>query len=213
MDQIAVYLPGILLAYSAFLLSIISPGPNLLAILGTSMSAGRRPGVALAFGISTGSFIWAMLTAIGLSALIASYALALTVIKVAGGLFLLWLAYKSFRSAVNTAELEVARQTAGDDTMVRCYMRGLMVQMTNPKAALAWVAIISLGLQAGAPAWVALVIVLGTAFLSVVVHLLYALAFSTTVVLRVYGRARRWIQGVLGLFFAFAGLKLLVSRT
>ena len=41
MDQLTTYLPGILLAYSAFLLGIASPGPNILAILGTSMSAGR----------------------------------------------------------------------------------------------------------------------------------------------------------------------------
>ncbi len=89
MDQISVYLPGIILAYAAFLLSIMSPGPNILAIMGTSMSIGRSSGTALALGVASGSFCWAMLTATGLSALLASYAVALTAIKIAGGLYTL----------------------------------------------------------------------------------------------------------------------------
>src|SRR5882762_2042208 len=101
MDQIFLYLPGILLAYSACLLGLTSPGPNVLAVIGTSMSIGRGPGIALAFGVAAGSFCWALLTAGGLTALLAAYASALTVIKVAGGVYLLWLAYKSFRAAAS----------------------------------------------------------------------------------------------------------------
>lgn len=85
--------------------------------------------------------------------------------------------------------------------------------MTNPKAALTWIAIISLGLQPGAPLWVGAVIVLGTFALSILLHVLYALAFSTPVMPRIYARARRGIQATLGAFFAFAGLKLLTSRS
>jgi threonine/homoserine/homoserine lactone efflux protein len=90
--------------------------------------------------------------------------------------------------------------------------RGYIIQMTNPKAALAWIAIISLGLAPHAPLWVAGAIVGGTFILSVAVHLLYALAFSTPVMIVVYGRARRVIQGALGTFFGLAGLRLLTDR-
>lgn len=212
MQDIAIYLPGILLAYSAFLLSIMSPGPNILAVIGTSMSVGRKSGTALALGVATGSLCWASLTVAGLSALLASYAAALTVIKVVGGCYLLWLAYKSFRAAA--ARHDIAAQTLDGPrrSPFGYYRRGLIIQMTNPKAALAWIAVISLGLQAGAPLWVGLVIVIGTCTLSAVIHCLYAAAFSTPVMLRLYGKARRGIQAVLGAFFAFAGLKLLTSR-
>ena len=54
MDQISIYLPSIILAYTAFLLSIMSPGPNILAIMGTSMSIGRSSGIALALGVASG---------------------------------------------------------------------------------------------------------------------------------------------------------------
>ena len=213
MDQLATYLPGIILAYSAFLLAIMSPGPNILAVVGTSMGVSRASGLALALGVSTGSFCWAVLTVVGLSAVIAAVAWALTAIKIAGGLYLLYLATKSFRAAASRHDVE-ATDLAGGTRRPRAYFaRGVIVQMTNPKAALAWIAIISLGLQDGAPAWVGAVIVGGTASLSLAIHCIYAVAFSTPVVARIYARARRWIQGALGAVFAVAGVTLLTSRT
>jgi amino acid exporter len=211
MEQISEYLPGILLAYSAFLLGIASPGPNILAVIGTSMSVGRSSGVALALGVATGSLTWALLTVLGLSALLAAYSSALIVIKIAGGLYLIWLAYKSFKSASSSQDIEARELAGGRRSPIGYTMRGYLIQMTNPKAALTWIAIISLGLQEGAPNWVGAVIVLGTFTLSVIAHVLYAVAFSTPLMVRLYGRARRTIQIILGSFFAFAGSKLLTS--
>ena len=74
---------------------------------------------------------------------------------------------------------------------LRYAIRGFTIQMTNPKAALAWIAIISLGLQKGAPLWVGFAIVVGTAVLSTVIHCLCALTFSTRTIVHLYGRARR----------------------
>ena len=213
MQDITIYLPGILLAYSAFLLAIASPGPNVLAVIGTSMSVGRSSGIALAMGVATGSFTWAVLTVFGLSAILASYASALIAIKIFGGLYLLWLAYKSFKSAASKHDIEAKELAGGRRTPLGYLKRGYLIQMTNPKAALAWVAIISLGLRHDAPLWVGAAIVIGTFILSIVIHLLYAVAFSTPVMVKVYGNSRRIIQGVLGTFFALAGLRLLTSRS
>src|SRR5215467_11163698 len=201
MGELSIYLPGILLAYSACLLGLASPGPNVLAVLGTSMAEGRRAGVALALGIAAGSVLWALLTAAGLSALLASYAAALTVIKIAGGFYLLWLAFKAFRAA---ASAHAIATTVDRQQSPRAYvLRGLAIQMTNPKAVLAWIAIMSLGLQHDAPLWVVGAIVVGTSVLSFAIHYLYAVAFSTPTMVRIYGRARRAIQATLGVFFGF----------
>jgi amino acid exporter len=212
MDQIIAYLPAIGLAYTAFLLSIMSPGPNVLAIMGTAMGVGRMSGLALALGVAGGSFAWAVFAATGLSALLAATATALIVIKVAGGLYLLWLSFKAFRAARSRHDLEVGTVTDQATPPARYFLRGLMVQLTNPKAALAWIAIISLGLEAGAPNWVALIIVAGTTLLSIIIHVTYAVAFSSAPMIRVYGKSRRVIQFTLGGFFAFAGFKLLSSK-
>lgn len=212
MDQISLYAPGILLSYAAFLLAIASPGPNVLAVMGTSMSVGRASGMALAMGIACGSFTWAVLTAFGLSALIASYAPALIAIKIAGGCYLLFLAYKAFRSASAKQELAAKSLEGGKRSKLGFALRGYIVMMTNQKAALAWVAIIAIGLKDGAPIWVAAAIVGGTFIMSVAIHALYALAFSTPTMVKLYIGARRKIQFAFGAFFTFAGLRILLSR-
>lgn len=212
MDEISIYLPGILLAYSAFLLAVASPGPNILAVIGTSMSGGRGSGIALALGIAAGSFTWSVLTVIGLSAVLSSYASALIFIKLCGGAYLLWLAYKSFRSAASDRDIEAGKLAAGRRSPLGFAVRGYVVMMTNPKAVIAWIAIISLGLKPDAPLWVGAAIVVGTFALSVVMHILYAVAFSTPLMVRAYGRARRYIQATLGVFFTGAGIHLLSSK-
>jgi amino acid exporter len=210
MGELNLYLPGILLAYAACLLGLASPGPNVLAVLGTSMGEGRRAGIALALGIAGGSVLWALMTAAGLSAVLVSYAAALTIIKITGGIYLLWLAFKAFRSA---ASAHAIATTVDRQRSPRAYvLRGLAIQMTNPKAVLAWIAIMSLGLRHDAPLWVVVAIVVGTSALSLAIHYLYAVAFSTPAMVRGYGRARRTIQATLGVFFGCAGIKLLTSR-
>ncbi|MGB6319231.1 MAG: LysE family translocator, partial [Litorimonas sp.] len=133
MGEISTFLPRILLAYSAFLVAIASPGPNILVVIGTAMGVGRPSRIALAFGGATGSFTWAVLTVLGLSALVTAYASALVVIKICGGLYLLWLAYKSFRSAISRHDIEVRELAGGRRTPGGYFSRGYVIQMTNPK--------------------------------------------------------------------------------
>lgn len=213
MDVVIAHLPGILLSYSVLALGLLSPGPNILAILGVAMDVGRRAGVAMALGVALGSTLWAALTALGLSALLAAYAGALIVIKIAGGLYLLWLAFKALRSASRARHVAPTDARGAVRPAWRYAAQGLLIQMTNPKAALSWVAIVALGVGPEAPGAVFAVIVIGAAALSTAGHLAYALLFSTPPMLRAYARARRWIQAALGAFFAFAGIKLLLSRS
>ena len=211
MSELELHLPGLLLAYGAFLLGIVSPGPNILAVIGTSMSVGRQQGIALAVGVAAGSLTWATLTAVGLSALLASYADALSVLRIAGGLYLLYLAWKALRSACSRHDLSTFDVETSSPSRLGWMLRGYLIQMTNPKAALSWIAVISLGLSDSSPGWVTLVIVAGTFLLSLVFHILYAIGFSTDVMVRFYARARRLIEATLGTFFGAAGLHLLLG--
>jgi len=55
---------------------------------------------------------------------------------------------------------------------------------------------------------VSITLIATTTFLSISVHVLYAVTLSTQPVIAVYRRARRWIEGFLGLFFSFAAFKI-----
>ena len=94
MFEISPHLSGILLSLTAVTLALMSPGPNILAVIGTSMEVGRREGVALALGVASGTFVWVSLTVLGFTAIIASYAKVMFILKILGGCYLLWLVYK-----------------------------------------------------------------------------------------------------------------------
>lgn len=201
-------LANLFLALGIFSVGFVSIGPNILSIIGTSMERGRSDGVRLALGVGTGSGIWAMLTVAGLTALITAYASVVLVLKVFGAAYLLWLAWRAFRSAATPGADVTPKAAQGS----RLYLQGLAIQMTNPKAALHWIAIVGLGLGADAPLWAGLTLIASTTALSVLGHLAYALTFSTRPVVALYRRGRRWIDGALGLFFAFAAYKIATYR-
>lgn len=207
------FLDQLFVVYGAYIVATASPGPSNLAIMGTAMAQGRAAGLVQAAGVISGSIFWAVLAATGLSAILAAYAEAIFLIKIAGGLYLIFLAYKSARSALKSGSVQMAAGATSNKPGYRTlYRRGLLMHLSNPKAILAWIAIMSLGLQPDAPASLPYAIVGGCAVLGVVVFGGYAVVFSTAVMVAAYRRARRWIEAGLALFFGFAGLRLLATR-
>lgn len=212
MLSLSPYLPQLMVAWGAYLIATASPGPAVLAIIGTSISRGRRSGLALALGVLTGSYIWAMLTAAGLSALIRSYGQALIFLKVAGGLYLLWLAFNALKSALRK---DMPRERAANERQPShraLYFKGLGIHLTNPKAIFAWIMLVSLGMPQDAPTGVMAALIAGCMVLGVLVFTGFALLFSLAPVNRVYHKARRPIEGAMAGFFAFAGLRLLTAK-
>ena len=211
--EIDIHLPGILLAYTALAVGITSPGPAVLGIIGTSLSRGRAPGVYLALGVVVGSAIWGTAAAAGMATVLTTYAGALSVIKFIGGCYLLWLAAKSMRSALQPDAAVPPPSGKAAATPLRMWGAGVLLHLTNPKAVMAWLATIALGVTASSPVWVSFAIVLGGILISLAGNLTYALVFSTKPMAAFYRRARRPIEGVFAAFFGFAGVKLLTSRT
>lgn len=212
MSEALAYLPSMWPAYIAYIIAVVSPGPAVFAIIGNSISQGRRAGIITALGISGGSLTWASAAALGLAALLRNYAIALEIMKVLGGLYLIYLAWKAYRAArlpnsqvaiLNTGTFQSARQL---------WLRGYMIHVTNPKAIFGWLAIISLGLPENAPVS-AILLIIGVCIASgLMIFVSYAILFSTPHALRGYKAARRWIEGTMAVFYTAAGLKLLTSR-
>lgn len=198
--------------WTAYVLATASPGPSNMAIMGTAMERGRRPAFALVAGIVTGSMTWAVLAATGLSAILATYANAMTIIRIVGGLYLLFLAYKSAKSAMSAT----IRRTDAADTKAKgygtLYRNGLFLHLSNPKAIFTWISIMSLGVQPGMPVDTLPIMLGGSVVLSVTIFGGYALLFSSPPMVAIYRRTRRWFEGAMAAFFAYAGLRLLLAR-
>ncbi|QRM32165.1 LysE family translocator [Microvirga sp. VF16] len=202
------------LVYTAYVIAAASPGPSNMAIMSMAMRQGRTAALVLAAGVVTGSLFWGVLAATGISALLARYAHVLVILKVLGGVYLLYLAVRAARSALTPDG--TGSPSADHEKELRSallYRRGLLLHLTNPKSVLAWIALMTLGLGPGATGPTVALILSGCATLSVTIFCGYAVMFSTRPMVKLYGRARRWIEGTLAAFFGIAGLRLLLSRS
>lgn len=200
------------LAWTTYLVGAGSPGPSNMAIMGMAMNAGRKPALWLALGILSGSWFWGVLAALGISQVLANFSAGLIAMKLLCGLYLLWLAFKSGRVACQPhAELSAPKASNTDPRSL--YLRGLGMHLTNPKAVLAWLATVTVGIPANASPHLAWVVVAGCMVMGVGIFTGYALAFSTPAARNVYAKARRWLEGLLAAVFGYAGLRLLQSAT
>lgn len=165
----------------------------------------------MAAGVVTMSFTWGLVAATGLATLIVRYAQALVLLKIAGGAYLLRLAFKSARSAMRSDPGSVP-VAAGEADLGAMYRRGVLMHVGNPKAILSWLALMSLGIGAHASTQSLALAFGGCVAIGMLIFFGYALLFSTAPMVKWYARARRWIEGTLATAFAGAGLRLVFGR-
>lgn len=202
----------ILLVYITYVIAAGSPGPSNMRIMSVAMNEGRGAALAVASGVVSGSIFWGLMAATGVSALLTRYGQALVVLQIVGGLYLLYLAFKAGRSALSADKGQLRPESDQKASAATLYKRGLLMHLTNPKSVLAWIAMMTLGLNGSSSTQTVAVILAGCAILSVTIFCGYAIVFSTAPMVRLYRRARRGIEGALAVFFGFAGLKLLLTR-
>jgi threonine/homoserine/homoserine lactone efflux protein len=201
--------PSILLAYATLGVVALAPGPTAMAIMGISMSQGRKAGFLFTAGCMSGAASWALMAGLGLSAWLTSYAQGVAILKFIGGVYLLWMAYKALRSAMSaTNKLD---QSAIVKNTINLYRRGLLLHLTNPKAILGWAAVITISQGESASIPVLVVTLLGCLIITNIIHFTYASMFASKAAMATYRKARRWIEGTLAAVFGYAGFRLMIS--
>ncbi|MGB0844230.1 MAG: LysE family translocator [Alphaproteobacteria bacterium] len=201
---------SLVFAYTMYLIATLSPGPANLAIAGTSMRFGRTAGLSIALGVILGSLTWGVLAAIGLSAFLLSYGWLMNLLRVVGGLYLLWLAYKALKSASSNNGLAIEKAQKHPNYK-SYFLKGLAIHLTNPKSIFAWLAIIAVGVGEAGTTLTSFIVVVGCWLMGICIFSGLALLFSTESMARTYLSFRRWIDGLTGLVFGFAGLSLMLS--
>src|SRR5258708_36539860 len=110
-----------------------TPGPDMLLIVSRSVSQGRASGFATLAGIQVGTYCHALAAALGLSQLFLVVPIAYDVVRYAGAAYLLYLAWKTFRSN-GTAFAPAA--TERHHPIGAMFRQGLLTNLLNPKMAL-----------------------------------------------------------------------------
>jgi len=187
-----------------------SPGPNMMAVSSISLGSGRRAGVLTAAGVATGVFIWAVLFAFGIDAVLQAFPQTITAMKLIGGGYLLYLGLRSLRSVFSGAgqSATVADRSA---RLGRAYRTGLLVVLTNPKAALMWVAVSMFLASAHLSGAQFLLVGLCVSASAMAIYGTYAWLFSTGVAVRAYRRLFRAVDALFGAVFGALGAKLVAD--
>ncbi|WP_432540816.1 LysE family translocator [Kineococcus sp. SYSU DK002] len=186
--------PGANLAAFALAAAVLIavPGPSVLFVVGRSLSAGRRVGLLTVLGNALGMLPQVLAVAAGVGALLAQSAVAFTVLKTVGALYLVHLGVQAIRHRHRTTATATAtdaatgpRRPAGVPAG-RSLREGFLVGVTNPKSAVFFVAVLPQFTDpATGPVW-SQVLVLGA------LHVLIGLAFDAAWALTA-GAARGWL--------------------
>ncbi|WP_170333718.1 LysE family translocator [Ruegeria arenilitoris] len=190
----------------AFFIVAVSPGPANISNAAVAMSFGRKTSLIYGAGLSCGLVFWGLVAASGMGAVLQGSVYVLMALKVLGGLYLFWLALQSGRSAAQSEADEMALPDKG-----RWFWRGLVLNLSNPKSVIAWMAALSMGLgpdDGVVSVAAATLVCMAAGFAN---NALYSIIFSVSGMMAGYRRFRRWIDGFVAGLFAVAGLGLIKS--
>lgn len=179
----------------------ITPGPDMGLFLSKTIHEGRRPAFAAVAGAESGCLTHTLLAAFGVSALLAASATAFTTLKVAGALYLLWLAIGAIRHGA-VLKVETTRRAPGASLM-RSYLTGLGINLTNPKVVLFFVTFLPQFVSASDPHAMGKLAFLGVWFVLITAPLCVLLVLAAGRIVRGV-RTRPWL--VRGLDYMFAGI-------
>ncbi len=139
----------------AVLIVNATPGVDMAFTLLATLKAGVRAGLAAAAGIASGCIVHTLAAAFGLAALLAASATAFTLVKWAGGLYLLWLALGMLRAGLRNAPASATHPAvpagAPPRNLTTLFRQGFTTNVLNPKVALFFLALLPQFIDADAP--------------------------------------------------------------
>ncbi|WP_058910009.1 homoserine/threonine efflux transporter [Entomohabitans teleogrylli] len=187
---------GVLVTVGLFMLTFLNPGANLFIVVQTTLSSGRRAGLLCGCGVVLGNAIYSGLGLFGMIALMTRFESLFAVIKIAGGLYLMWYAWGVVRNRQAMAISGLQKPQGG--SALGFFRRGLISDLSNPQTVLFFIGIFSVTLTPQTPLWAKLVTWAALIVVSFLWRLLLCQTFSREVVRRAYGRIHRVASGVIG---------------
>ena len=203
-------LPALLGIAATLAVGAASPGPSFVMVAKAAVSSSRSAGLAAALGMGAGGVIFAAAVLLGLHGLLLAVPAAYLVFKVAGGLYLVYLGSRIWRSARQPLELAGAAAGARRGT-AKSFVLGLTTQISNPKTAIVYASVFAAFLPAARSVGFSLAVVALVFLIEVGWYSLVALALSSDRPRKAYLRYKEWVDRAAGGVMVALGLKLLAS--
>ena len=185
---------------------LVTPGANVLLVSQLAASGHKRSAYFASLGISFVAVAWAILAILGIQALFAALPQLRMALQIAGGLYLLYIAVRLWRSASSTPQ--------GDDKALppwSAFQLGFLTNIMNPKSALFFGSLFATSVPAHASILL-LTMAVAIVFINALCwHLFLALAFSHPRVRAGYANKRILLNKVAGAIVGALGLRLLMN--
>jgi threonine efflux protein len=195
---------------------VMSPGPDLLVTTRLAVNSSRRTALAAVGGISTGTALWATMSATGIAVFLAQEQSLVSVIRWCGAAYLLFLAIQVFRHA--KAPLDQPSPTRGEMTdkadvgIFTAWRTGLFTDLSNPKAAVFWSSLFAAFAPKGSPLWLLTGVVVLAVMIAGCWYMVAALLLSLDRVFTYYKKAKRSIDYITGGVLISLAARLAATR-
>jgi len=191
----------------ALMLGAISPGPTFIYVAKNSIAISRKHGLFTALGTGTGAAIFGLLAVMGLQAVLLAVPSAYLALKICGGLYLLWLAFKIIKHAKEP--MDSADTSVQPMSYKQAYRLGLITQMSNPKIAIILASVFTALLPKDIPTYFYVVLPVLCFFIDAGWYSLVAVALSAEGPRKVYLRFKALFDRIAGGVMTLLGLKLI----
>src|SRR5213082_2447931 len=200
------------LFFLAGILLNLTPGPDTAYILGRSIAQGREAGIASALGICVGSIFHTCAAALGLSAILATSALAFGAVKLLGGAYLIFLGIKMILDRRKHLSLPSNFRRR---TTTAAFRQGVFTNILNPKVALFFLAFLPQFIDPASTSKILAFLLLGLTFVTTGTIWCLILAWFASVFserLRANETVSQCLNRTAGALFVFLGLRMATSK-
>jgi threonine/homoserine/homoserine lactone efflux protein len=190
----------------ALLVAIASPGPSMLMLIRTSLVHGRTAGIRVGLGLGTMAAVWTAMALFGLDGVFKLFPWVYTTAKAAGAAYLLYLAWKTWRSADHRLERAHSAQTG------RLFLEGMLVNLANPKSVLFAAAVLVVIFPPNLNLAEKAFIIGNHLMVEMLCQTAIALVMSTPAISRQYLAAKRYLDRTAAIVLGALGLRLLLQK-
>ena len=191
----------------ALMLGAMSPGPTFIYVAKNSIAISRKHGLYTALGTGTGAAIFGLLAVMGLQAILLAVPSAYLLLKICGGLYLLFLAYKIVKHAKEPIQTNLAH--GQQMSLRRAFTTGLITQLSNPKIAIVLASIFTALLPKEIPNYFYVVLPILCFFIDAGWCSLVAVALSAEKPRQAYIKFKAVFDRAAGAVMTVLGLKLI----
>jgi threonine/homoserine/homoserine lactone efflux protein len=191
---------------------VLTPGPNMMYLVSRSLTQGRRAGLVSLLGVAVGFLAYLAAATAGIAAIFASVPIAYTVLKIAGAVYLLYLAWQALRPGGTSV---FAPKPLPPDPARRLFVMGLVTNLLNPKIAVLYVALLPQFIDPARGSVGAQSLVLGTIQIAVALTVNGLIVLSSASLSRLLRERPAWLRVqryLMGGVLAALAVRLLTDR-